>query len=88
MEEKIRESYEKMKQHVASHESWESFQEFFTKVMEEQGEERVSTWLLIVLFVKLKEKHPFDELLGEVDETKRVELGKWLESSLEKARSE
>jgi len=83
---KMYEAYERMTAHVDSFERFEEFYNYFLKQVTTEDKEKLNKWLLKVLFVELKRKHPFDELIDLVDSDEKETLKIWLDSSLGKLK--
>lgn len=76
---KLDKAYENMKAHVMTFDDFESFFNYFLKIVKTNDKEYLNKWLCKVLFAEMKyRKHPFDELLELVNEEKKAELEKWL----------
>ncbi|PLY06785.1 MAG: hypothetical protein C0625_08055 [Arcobacter sp.] len=83
---KMYEAYERMTANVDSFERFEEFYNYFLKQVTTEDKEKLNKWLLKVLFVELKRKHPFDELIDLVDSDEKETLKIWLDSSLGKLK--
>lgn len=80
--EKMDAAYQKMLVHVSGFESFEQFYNYFLKQLKTDNQELLNKWLLKVLFVELKRKHPFDEMI-EMLETKEPVKAQTLKKQLE-----
>lgn len=86
--ERMDEAYAKMQMYVSAFADFESFYNYFLKIVKTDDKKILNKWLLKVLFIDLKYTnnalHPFDKLLTCVDENKKKELEAWLVNSLKK----
>jgi len=85
--EKMDKAYANLQEHVNKCKSFDDFLMHFNYIVKTDNLEVLNKWLLKVLFVYLrqtKDKHDFDKLLECVDEAKKMELQKWLKTTLEK----
>ncbi len=82
---KMDEAYKRMVVHISSFNEFQQFYDYFLKQVTTEDKDKLNIWLLKVLFVQLKRKHPFDEMI-EILEKKEPEkaqnLKQWLDNSL------
>lgn len=81
---KMDEAYDKMKVHVAGYKDFESFYNYFQKIVTTDDQGHINKWLLKVLYVDLKnkEKHDFDKLLEQCSAENAQQLKTWLDNKL------
>lgn len=84
---KLDKAYINMKAHVMSFDDFESFYNYFLKIVKTDNKEYLNKWLCKVLFAEMKyKKHPFDELLELIDSDEKATLETWLSSNLHKVK--
>ena len=81
-DEKMDEAYMRLKNHMDSFDEFSKFYGYFFKVAKTDDPVKLNRWLLMVLFVVMKSKHPFDQLLDKANN--KEALKQWLEDQLEK----
>lgn len=85
-DEQLDRAYSNMQIHVSGFESFEQFYNYFVKIVKTQDHEYLNKWLLKVLYVQMKQKHPFELLLDKVDQGNKEQLQRWLDNQLEKLK--
>ncbi len=88
--EKMDAAYQKMVVHISGFNSFEQFYNYFLKQITTDDKDKLNKWLLKVLFVNLKRKHPFDEmveLLQNKEPDKAKNLNTWLDNTLFEAKA-
>ena len=85
---KIKLAYDRLYIHISAFDDFSEFESYFNDIKKTSDDKELNTWLLKVLFLKLKEdkKHPFDLLLEKITLHEKEKLEKWLEDSLEKVK--
>ncbi|WP_320034814.1 hypothetical protein [Halarcobacter sp.] len=79
---KMDEAYQRMVAHISSFDEFPQFYDYFLKQLKTDNQELLNKWLLKVLFVELKRKHPFDEMI-EMLETKEPVKAQTIKKQLE-----
>ncbi|WP_324172002.1 hypothetical protein [Sulfurimonas sp.] len=85
-DEQMDKAYVHMQNHIDRCKDFETFNQHFKYVAKTDDLPKLNLWLLKVLFVQMRQVHPFDELLNHVEASKKQELESWLENMLTKVK--
>ncbi len=83
-DEKMDKAYQNLQVHITKCKSFDEFFQHFNYIVKTDNKEVLNTWLLKVLYVQMKQKHPFDVLRDSVDDKKKKEIETWLNESIKK----
>lgn len=86
-DEQMDDAYARLKAHMESFEEFAKFFDYFNTIVKTDDDKYIKRWLLKVLFVQLKAKHPFDEIYDNADDEGKKIIKNWMERNLENMRN-